>query len=744
MKRLKQSSGWRRPGPATWVAWAGLLLVTRLACADPFPPWTESALPRRAVFRPVGREDDYMLVRVPVDEELRAAVATAGGLTLAARDPKGESLPCATVYGTETYADVLVQTGNRERGSYCLLYFGPGPRAGQVRDPSPLCVEQRLVASRGVPDTWDRLLYMYAHASHRARRFQATAFGEVKPRDDSNEQERVQRRGAGFHIVDLQTHVLCPTNGVYRWGAQARYAVFLLVDGELVIGRPGERYDRDWQLSAPITLTAGVHTLRLLNFAVLDPDIEVGWILPGRDEIQPVPRDRLITGRAAEHVRVERQDRSLYPDFGYEAGDAYSFRGNGACFVPVTFEDRTRNWVSKEPVTRQWQFDAAAGGQADNPTHIFQGAKRHTATLSARDNLGFEAAVTRTLDLRMSVPREYAVTAELGALPAVGYALDDVSPALRVLGLAPTGVALDVRWSIRKRDGKTVREHRLISPAGVAELLPIGKFALGDVTAIEWELSHAGVTLAGERVGLLQPPFATLPARVVGDRLYDAAGRRLVLVPTRETGHYVQPPLTDVADGCSVVCVDDMVAADSLPAATEGDGGTFAAVCGSILANAADGVRVRRVSPRSWEESPGAYGPLLKLVEIPGFVSNATDTVVLSVGLRDILELRDAEAYERSLAALADILAASRGLRIVWVTPPPYGTSSVSLRAFALAVRRIADARAMPVADLYSGLIGMGDERGALFERGGLTLSGAGQRLAGEIVARALTSAHEP
>jgi len=186
------------------------------------------------------------------------------------------------------------------------------------------------------------------------------------------------------------------------------------------------------------------------------------------------------------------------------------------------------------------------------------------------------------------------------------------------------------------------------------------------------------------------------------------------------------------------------VAADSLPAATEGDGGTFAAVCGSILANAADGVRVRRVSPRSWEQSPGAYGPLLKLVEIPGFVSNATDTVVLSVGLRDILELRDAEAYERSLAALADILAASRGLRIVWVTPPPYGTSPVSLRAFALAVRRIADARAMPVADLYSGLIGMGDERGAFFERGGLTLSGAGQRLAGEIVARALTSAHEP
>jgi hypothetical protein len=100
--------------------------------------------------------------------------------------------------------------------------------------------------------------------------------------------------------------------------------------------------------------------------------------------------------------------------------------------------------------------------------------------------------------------------------------------------------------------------------------------------------------------------------------------------------------------------------------------------------------------------------------------------------------MKDAETMERWAAAMSDIVGTTRSRPVLWVTPPPYPPDPERVRPFAAAVRRVADARRMPVADLYTAFRGAGDDAGVFFRRGDLALSDRGQALCALVIARAL------
>ena len=139
-----------------------------------------------------------------------------------------------------------------------------------------------------------------------------------------------------------------------------------------------------------------------------------------------------------------------------------------------------------------------------------------------------------------------------------------------------------------------------------------------------------------------------------------------------------------------------------------------------------------------WEKYPEAYGPLVKLVQVPALIGRDTDVVALSIGLRDFTALGETAAFERQIAALSDIVAVSMKRSVVWVTPPPYPGQSGRVREFAAAIRRVADARRMPVADLYTTFCGVRNEMSPFVSGQDLVLSEAGQNLAAQMIARAL------
>jgi hypothetical protein len=114
---------------------------------------------------------------------------------------------------------------------------------------------------------------------------------------------------------------------------------------------------------------------------------------------------------------------------------------------------------------------------------------------------------------------------------------------------------------------------------------------------------------------------------------------------------------------------------------------------------------------------------------------------VVSIGRDHFLKYNKPQEYERVLACVTDIILSRRSMRAVLVTMPPAGNDSEAVREYAAAVRKVADARGVPVADLYSGFMGMGPGFQTLGP-GGSELSDAGLKFASQVTARVIVQGY--
>ena len=90
---------------------------------------------------------------------------------------------------------------------------------------------------------------------------------------------------------------------------------------------PGMHRPGEWQAGPSVFLSAGPHRIEVFNTARSSAWVQLGWIPPGATDIVPLPADRLLCTDRVEAVRVERRDRTLHPDFTWELGKGYAFRG---------------------------------------------------------------------------------------------------------------------------------------------------------------------------------------------------------------------------------------------------------------------------------------------------------------------------------------------------------------------------------------------------------------------------------
>jgi hypothetical protein len=356
--------------------------------------------------------------------------------------------------------------------------------------------------------------------------------------------------------------------------------------------------------------------------------------------------------------------------------------------------------------------------------------------MEVQDPAGVTEICEKTVDCRRALPRQYAVASEMIDLPAVCFAEDQVSPQFCFSGQLPAGKPFEIVWEIRERAGGRKSSSKTVVLSNEPIRIPlIKKTEAGSLLSIQWHVKHNGVDIGTGTVKFMTPPFDELPTRVMGDSLFGSTGNQLVLLPYRHSGSFAQHPISTKQAFGTLLCVDDFLAA---PGLSVGTGVTpFHRSLGRIVDGPNNPVVQYAPSP-PWEKSPDAYGPLLKLVQVPAAIDKGTDVVVLSIGLRDLTDLKSAAVFERHIAALSDIVAVSLKHPVIWVTPPPYPGQPGRAREFAVAIRRVADTRRMPVADLYTTFSGMrGDLRPFV---GGLdlVLSEECQNLAAQMIVRAL------
>jgi hypothetical protein len=109
--------------------------------------------------------------------------------------------------------------------------------------------------------------------------------------------------------------------------------------------------------------------------------------------------------------------------------------------------------------------------------------------------------------------------------------------------------------------------------------------------------------------------------------------------------------------------------------------------------------------------------------------------VLLAIGGQDCAAGIQPEEFERQAAALCDLLLQA-GHAVTWITPPPFPERPDKARLYAVAIRRIAESRHLPVADLYSLFAGAEAGGQNLFdELLPSCLSAQGRKLAAERIA---------
>jgi hypothetical protein len=740
--------------------------------------WLMPGYEYRAVFQVPTQVRTHALLTLP----LPAEVTPQSGFALA--DAGGSWVPFRLLFSDGERATFLVEIGAHGRSSRYVLYYRAAPdpeiRQTAAADPMPVTATLHRMGGRNVPNTWEKMLYVFDRVRAPVATFFWPEFGgmdlsscvtnlaelgraaEESAKGIPGRRTRWKRRAmlsgatSDLWVLRLACNVLCPRDGVYRLALVCDTASFISMDGQVQAGGENRYGEDEWRIGPPVLLKAGTHRLEALTCAESNPTMRVGWIPPpdpgGPDRgvdpaaVVPIPRERLLTAVEATDVARERRDATLRPAFTAMGLPSYAFRGYEARFTPVRFRNVSPGW-SEGALSARWLFgdglpcvqsEAFARDWTD-VTHTFPSAAVYTVALELRDPQGFVERAEKTVDCSRGEAPESLADFDVLALPPVRYASDVVQPVLRFSGQGPANAEFTVRWTTRYRSGMSGEGRQTVRLKDTPGFLPLVRLPVSEVA--EWNLcvEHMATPLRQSRVRFLTPPFEVLPARVEGDRLYAEDGSQLVLAPARHAGD-VAPPAWPRPPPPRLLWVDDALGCPGLPG--EAGAEDWPGAVSRALGRTRPAVSHVAIDP--WETESGAFAPLLRLATLATGGVERADAVILSVGLQDLLQRRDPEDFERYAAAISDIVSGTLRRPALWVTLPPYPFAGERVREYAVAVRRVADARGLGVADLYTALAGAAEDPAAFFPGCDVALSRRGRQIAVRTIARAVAGGREP
>ncbi|MFO7870799.1 MAG: hypothetical protein R6V03_05140 [Kiritimatiellia bacterium] len=756
------------------VVFPFLLLAAVCAEAGSDMKWVRPDLDSRVVFDIPEEAGMSLLIEVAAGNEL------AANLSFAARGPGNRPVRHQVVYADEKKAAVVVEVEpGPGKGGYSLYYGSPSHDSpGEPSNDGPLALLPVVLQvhehkGESVPDTWPKMRYLYLNSGDLVTVSRCHHLGDLESEGEGIIEYIISERLGGRKgrsrrrkakelrskrwIARAKFTVVCPVGGAYRFAVDSKDSAFLLVDNQPAASRRGRHEPGSWRSDRVLELEAGPHTVDIYNSWKGGLFLDAGWQVPGSDEITAIPHAAIQPGARPEEWRIEKKDRSIHPAFSFRKEQAYSFCGSGPVFLPVRFRNRTVKWggggtewrwkfsdeKNKEPSEKAWS-------RSNSVVHVFAEPGLHRAVLEVRGDKGEVEVCSRSVDLRLVEPKIIPLAARLESVPPVCYPEDPVEPVLNLRCGVPDFRGLTVKWEARtvaaaretetgdvgSENGENTTEERdVFFEEGSAYVKP-GKWKAGELSALEWSLRHEGRVVLSGRTLFRRTPFSEVPAYAKADALYGSSGERMVLVPGREAcGRRNSGPLSLRKQTGRILWVDDSVGF------FKNDGDLKQAVDAGMLSVVESRLEadVRYASLRRKSGMEEIYSPLEKLAAVPGMVEPEDDVVVLSVGGEDIAISVSPAAFERYAAALSDLLGGTKGCRVIWATPVARPEEAAGLRPFAAAVLRVADARNIPVADLYSAFLWAAMEQRFPFEVRGRGLSRSGRELAGRIIASAIS-----
>lgn len=573
---------------------------------------------------------------------------------------------------------------------------------------APIAATLTPLRGRGIPDTLPRLIYMTQNERQTGRPILLQGLPANLP---------PQKRPA---LVTLTAIVACPEPGRYTFRASEAAPLFLFLNDQPAPGATGRIQGPD---SVEVRIVTATHQGEC--------PVRLDWQPPGADTFQPIPATAFVGVERLYPRKREQLDSTLQPFFEADLKPPYAFRGLPGRFYPLRLIDRSENRLPYA-MTRTWSWPGQTTSTQPEPELTFTSPGPHPVTLSLEDELGFTAARTHTVAWDpLLIPHAYQLAAGPFPMPAAWFRHDPIEPALVTQGNWPASIELLLTATLRRTNGVETSRSLPIPATHFPQMTRLGACLAGEFESLAWTLSHQGVVLTNGRFVARHTPLQATPPRLAVDRLESEDGATLVYVTPRQRLD-LTPPL--LPTNAPLMLIDDCLSWPAAPSA----GGTpegFAALLREFLDAP---VQIQPLA--DWRAAQDAWKPLLKMAETPARAGPTPARLFLAIGGQDAAAGIAPDAFERQAAALTDLLLGV-GHAVAWVTPPPFPEWADRARLYAVAIRRVAESRRLPVADLYSAFAGSDAEAATLFDaqaRG--FLSPHGRRLAAERLAAAMAN----
>ncbi len=606
----------------------------------------------------------------------------------------------------------VVNTSDR----FYVVYFG-NPKAAAASGTWPkklggLMLETRANTARTAPSSLRDMLSHLAQSKMKYGEGYRRQINDPENPFGPNEQFISVYRGP----------IYCPEDGSYTFATDSDDSSFLLIDGQLIVQRPGSSAPSGkFDTTGKVELKAGLHRIEYYHVQITGGSLaRAGWQPPGANEVSIIPEEAFVRELLTEPVIAESRETPVNAFFTCKTVSLLQFNNGGPIFATVAFTDRSRS-AHGEIALREWEFGDGDVSREEAPRHVFEGGRTYPVTLRCTDKLGFENLFTR----EFTAPRIGAdrVDAELEVTPTQPILLADEAPVVRLSGRFSMLPSLPVTLvtELQSAGGSAERfgEDVTVVPGKWMPLTPalsgLSAEALQQLRRMTFSLNLWNTSIASSALEILSASDNPGKLSVEGDSVLTEKGQAVILrlgagtLPPPQHGMFAK--LAAVKGGTVTVSVVD----DSL--AGKGDEGypAYPAVMAALVKARYPGLQLKlhRIGGSKADSPPGPRNALAAAVQQPEEVAALKpDVVILAASLRDVLRLAPVERFERNLQALVERMYAATGAQIVLVSPPPVITNPALSQAYALAVKRVGMRKNIQVADAYSVFIRAGEAGG--------------------------------